>query len=140
MLASGAAVSTAHIQRLSSRSVVVAGGDYEQLPVADRVNQPVLLVYPPRPEPGQVPGEPLRFPCAYGRVAAGLFDQPLDPFQYLSVVLPGGVILPTFGGERDVHSIRQRVRFRGTGIELGDGFVQVAGIGRGAQQVGGFAE
>ena len=61
---------------------------------------------------------------AHVRVPSGR-DQPIP-----SAKLPGGVVLTALLGERDVHSVRQRVYFRSAGIELRDGFVQVTGIGR----------
>lgn len=76
-------------------SVVVAGGNDDDLFVRDEVDKSVLVVDAPRPSPGQVVLERLRLANASEGVSAYVLDELVDPDKGLAVdPEPGCVVLP----------------------------------------------
>jgi hypothetical protein len=52
--------------------------DNNHFAVSVFIDQPVLIVDPPRPEPGQLAFQRLRFANAVKRIAQDVFDQHID--------------------------------------------------------------
>src|SRR5215469_15535145 len=67
------------------RSVVVAGGNDDDLVLRHEVDEAVLVIYPPRPCPRQVILERLRLADAREGIAAHVLDELVDPGQRLAV-------------------------------------------------------
>ena len=62
--------------------------DDNHFAVSVLIDQPVLIVDPPRPEPGQLAFQRLRFADAMKRIAQDVFDQHIDAFHDFSL---GGI-------------------------------------------------
>ncbi len=91
------------------RSVVVAGGNDDDLLVRNEVDKAVLVVDATRPSPGQVVFERLRLTDAGEGVPAYVLDEFVDPDKRLAIdPQPGCVVLPALVFEYQPHLSRPR--------------------------------
>ena len=99
---------TSSVASCGRRSLVVESGlEDDQVVTVDEVDQAVFLGDAARPGPGEHVAKRLGFADPGDRVAQGVVDEPVDPFEGLPVSCqPVGVVRPPVGGEDQPHRTR----------------------------------
>jgi hypothetical protein len=93
----------------SMASVMITQLSYQNSVFSRPVDNPMLVVDPPRPIAGKAVFERFRFAGSSERIANDLMDKPVDAFEYLPVcLLPVEVILPCVFGKDRLHSASLR--------------------------------
>ena len=77
----------------------------------DSIDDPVLLVYTPRPPAGEFVFQRFWFSDTLERISLDFLYEPVDSFEYPSVSVPVKVILPGFVGELLNHQVAVPVQF-----------------------------